>query len=197
MLRPFVSTSTSTSTLLALALLVGAPSPAAAVGTVVKNSAEPCLVVHDTSAAQDLRIEAHGANSLRVRAVPSGGAFKDAPDVVSAFTPLGDDGTGSMLLSAQCATTVLDSAAGASVSNGNLKAAVGADGKLVFTRISDGRALLVEKRVRVLAPTATVPPVQGFLSLDMEFEAVEGERICKCCQPLSTPATTLPLYPFC
>ena len=42
-----------------------------------------CLVVHDPAAQQSLRIEAHGTNALRVRAVPAGAAFRD--DLVSAF----------------------------------------------------------------------------------------------------------------
>jgi hypothetical protein len=37
--------------------------------------------------------------------------------------------------------------------------------------------LLTEKNVRALAPTVTRPPKPGFLSLDLAFEAVEGERI--------------------
>ena len=79
-----------------------------------------------------------------------------------------------------CPLVVLAAAeAGAapSLTNGNLKAAVGADGKLIFTRVSDGKALVTEKTVRALKPTTTVPPVAGFLSLDMSFDAVDGERI--------------------
>lgn len=43
--------------------------------------------------------------------------------------------------------------------------------------MSDGKVLLTEKFVRVLAPTTTVPPVPGFLQLDFAFEAVDGERV--------------------
>jgi alpha-D-xyloside xylohydrolase len=43
--------------------------------------------------------------------------------------------------------------------------------------VSDGKTLLTEKSVRVLAPTTTTPSVPGFLSLDMAFKAVPGERI--------------------
>ena len=48
-------------------------------------SAPSCLIVHDAVSAQDLKIEAHGANAVRVRAVPTGGTFKDDPDVISAL----------------------------------------------------------------------------------------------------------------
>ena len=54
---------------------------------------------------------------------------------------------------------------------------VGTDGKLVFTRVSDGKVLLKEQSVRVLLPTNTTPPVPGFFSLDLSFEATDGERI--------------------
>lgn len=144
------------------------------------GAADPsCLIIRDVTAAQDVKIEAHGANALRVRAVPSGGQFKDDPDVVSAFTPLASAAAGeqSMDEPIECVTVALDAALDTFVSSGNLKAAVGADGKLVFTRISDGRVLLHERSVRTLKPTTTVPPVGGFLSLDYSFEAVEGERI--------------------
>jgi alpha-D-xyloside xylohydrolase len=139
-----------------------------------------CLIVRDPTSAQDVRIEAHGANAVRVRAVTSGGKFRDDPDVVSALTPLPTRGTGNALGAAatarECTTVDLETA-GASVSNGNLKAAVGSDGRLVFTRVSDSKVLLTEKIVRTLTPTETVPPVPGFFSLELSFEAVEGERI--------------------
>ena len=48
-------------------------------------AANSCLVVRDAASAQDVRIEAHGANAVRVRSVPSGGSFFDPPDVVSAL----------------------------------------------------------------------------------------------------------------
>lgn len=136
-----------------------------------------CVVVRDTAHAQDVRIEAHGANAVRVRAVTSGGEFLDDPDVVSAFTPLPTPGASLAAADAgECATVDLH-AAGSSVTSGNLKAAVGSDGKLTFTRVSDSKVLLTEMGVRTLAPTTTVPPVPGFFSLGLSFEAVEGERI--------------------
>eukprot|EP01048_Picozoa_sp_COSAG05_P031325 COSAG05_NODE_11378_length_516_cov_1.326139_1_plen_106_part_01 len=55
---------------------------------VVGRAEAGCLVVHDVSSAQDVRIEDHGTNAVRVRAVPTGGKFLDSPDVISAFTPL-------------------------------------------------------------------------------------------------------------
>ena len=62
-----------------------------------------------------------------MRAVPSGGAFLDDPDVVSAFTQRPTPGTATRTSStdaAECATVELG-AAGSSVTSGNLKAAVG------------------------------------------------------------------------
>ena len=138
-----------------------------------------CLVVRDAANAQDVKIEAHGTNAVRVRAVVSGGKVVDDPDVVSAFTPLPTRGIATTLVAAadaECATVNLG-AAGSSVTSGNLKASVGSDGKLTFTRLSDSKVLLTEKDVRTLTSTTTVPPVPGFFSLGLSFEAVEGERI--------------------
>jgi hypothetical protein len=108
-------------------------------------------------------------------------SFKDAPDVISALGNVSSDGN--TPAASDCAVVLLStSSTGASadttsVTSGNIKAAVGADGKLTFTRVSDGKTLLTEKSVRSLVPTTTVPPVAGFLSLEMAFAAVEGERI--------------------
>ena len=141
-------------------------TPAAAFG-----SGGGCLVVR--TGAQDVKIEAYGSDAVRVRAVPSGGKFLDAPDVVSALVPAADGALG-----APCGAVDLQkTTGGADVTSGNIKAAVGSDGRLTFTRVSDSQVLLTEKSVRVLAPTTTTPPVPGFLSLDMVFEAVPGERI--------------------
>ena len=42
--------------------------------SLLASASAQCLVVHDYShAAQSLKIEAYGANAVRVRAVPSGG----------------------------------------------------------------------------------------------------------------------------
>ena len=140
-------------------------------GATALNAGPSCVVVRDAASAQDVRIEPHGANAVRVRAVVSGGRFVDDPDVVSAFTPLpapggGGGGGGALELAAAgvdgegCAAVDLgSSAAGTSVTSGNIKAAVGPDGRLTFTRVSDSKVLLTEKDVRALTPTTTVPPV--------------------------------------
>ena len=121
-----------------------------------------CVVVRDAAAGQDVKIEAYGTNAVRVRAVPTGGSFKDSPDVISGLVPPAThDASGAQ---ADCASVALSSA-GQSVTSGNLKASVGSDGTLSFTRVSDGKLLLSEKEVRKLAPTTTTPPVSGFLSL--------------------------------
>ena len=160
--------------------------PTAAVGLLFvlgATIASPgCVIVRDLDSAQDVKIEAHGANAVRVRVVASGGKFLDDPDVVSALTPLPTRGTTDTLATPAAApaddcTTVDLETAGSSVINGNLKAAVGSDGKLTFTRVSDSKMLLTEKKVRTLAPTTTVPPIPGFFSLELSFEAMEGERI--------------------
>ena len=122
--------------------------------------------------------QASTSPQVRVRAVASGGTFVDAPDVVSAFTPLPTQSVGATILASEteCATVAL-SGVGSTVTSGNLRAAVGSDGKLTFTRVSDSMVLLTEKVVRSLTPTTTVPPARGFFSLALSFEAVEGERI--------------------
>ena len=40
-----------------------------------------CLILRDAAAGQEVRIEAHGENGIRVRAVLLGGSFKDEPDM--------------------------------------------------------------------------------------------------------------------
>ena len=99
--------------------------------------------------------------------MPTGGAFRD--DLVSALLPdraqVGCQNH--WLLSDGPSTTV----------SGNIKAGVGSDGRLTFTRVSDGKVMLAERTVRALAPTTTTPALPGFLSLALDFEAVPGERI--------------------
>ena len=102
-------------------------------------SATSCLIIRDAAAAQDVRIEAHGAHAVRVRAVPAGAAFRDGDDIVSALVVSNSSGTDT----AACGTVQLSAtSAPASVTSGNLQAAVGSDGRLVFTRVSDGLLLL-------------------------------------------------------
>jgi hypothetical protein len=104
--------------------------------------------VRDDDAGQDIRLEAHGEHAIRVRAVPSGHQFRD--DLVSALVPppplfratdgecpSARVGVGSDEENAAAPPPVL--------TNGNLKAAVGDDGKITFTRVSDGKVLLSEQ----------------------------------------------------
>ena len=139
-----------------------------------------CLIVRDETRGQDVKIEAWGRNAVRVRAVPSGSAFKDTPDIVSALVPQSPTTT----TTTQCCTVSLpayaNSATGsepAAFASHNLKASVGTDGRLRFTRLSDGKVLLSEAWVRKLVSTTTTPPVLGFSSLDMAFDPVADERI--------------------
>ena len=130
-----------------------------------------CLVVHDPAAQQSLRIEAHGTNALRVRAVPAGAAFRD--DLVSAFVAAPSPAP-------SCVTMSLGGggAVGFNFTSGNLRAEVGAaDGLLSFWRVSDGAQLLAEQSVRALRPAVTRPPLPSFYSLQLAFEPTEGERI--------------------
>ena len=127
-----------------------------------------CLVVRDAvHAGQDVKIEQWGENAVRVRVVPSGGEFRD--DLVSALLPR--EG------SAECAAVSLADAAPQTVTAGNLRASVGADGKLSFTRVSDGTLLLAEKSPRWLGAAVSTPPVAGgWLGLNMTFTSSPGER---------------------
>jgi len=152
------------------------------------------LTVRDTRAGQDIRLEAHGADAIRVRAVTLGETFRD--DLISALLPVpnGDgvdeaadahpnNARAPQKKGADCAA-IVDLAVHEhspltfppSLTNGNLRVAVGADGRLTFTRVSDNFVLLREKTVRVLAPAEGLP-VPGFSTLDLSFEAVAGEKI--------------------
>jgi alpha-D-xyloside xylohydrolase len=136
--------------------------------SITTQAASDCVIV--STADQDVKIEAFTANALRVRAVPTGGKFRD--DLISALLPTPSDGVASQYC------TFLNLATGPTdVTNGNIKATMGADGKLTFTRVSDSKVLLVEKSARKLVPTTTTPPLPGFFSLDLSFEAVDGEQI--------------------
>ena len=118
-----------------------------------------------------LKIEAHGPNALRVRAVPSSPEHNFRDDLVSALEPLPPN---AVCADADAAVLV----APANYSNGNLRAQLDAAGLLSFWRVSDGHngLLLKEAAPRALQPAAATA-LQGFLSLDLAFEAVEGERI--------------------
>ena len=140
---------------MALALL-------SAAATLAASSSPSCLIVRDAASAQDVKIEAHGHNAVRVRAVASGGAFQDPPDVITALTMINS------FSDADCESAALTTA-GQSVTSGNLKASVGSDGKLTFTRVSDSKVLLAEKSVRAMQPTTTTPSVPGFSSSAMEM----------------------------
>ena len=87
-----------------------------------------------------IKVEAHGADGIRVRAVPKGGAFRN--DLVSALLPL-DTGPVCRSVRTWGAEPVV---------NGNLRAAVLQDGRLRFTRVSDNKLLLEERQVRKLRP---------------------------------------------
>ena len=135
----------------------------------LSNRANGCLLVRDVLSEQDVRLEAHGDNAIRVRAVPSGGSFRD--DLVSALvSPPPAHAFGI------CQETALTTEA-QSLTNGNLEASIDQTGKLTFTRVSDRRLLLKETTVRTFTPITTNPPTLGFLALELTFNAVAEERI--------------------
>lgn len=143
----------------------------------------------------------HGPNGLRVRASPPGQPIRDdlvsavrrdykfcgaalpwvrgsqlttSPPCgqmqVSAFAPLPAEGRAVAEQPCDGEPT--------SVQNGNLRAAVDIEGRLAFTRLSDGQTLLRETVPRVFSPTGTPPKnMPGFYTLDLQFAAVDGERI--------------------
>jgi alpha-D-xyloside xylohydrolase len=131
-----------------------------------------CLLVRDGSSAQDVRMEAHGVHAIRVRAVPLGGSFRD--DLVSALV---SPPSSHAFVSPGLCTEVTLTTEPLSLTNGNLKSSMGPDGRITFTRVSDGTVLLQETTVRTLTPAATKPPIPGFLELDLTFDAVPDERI--------------------
>ena len=137
-------------------------------------SAQRCTVLHGVG-GQDIRVEPHGANALRVRAVPSGLPFRD--DLVSGLVAPSDG----VVATGPCLEHALGGSdargPGSVTTNGNIRATLGTDGRFVFTRVADGKILLAERIPRVLAPTTTAPALPGFYSLDLDFAAVEGERI--------------------
>lgn len=127
-------------------------------------SASGCLLIRDRTAAQTLKIEAHGDNGVRVRAVPENSTFRD--DLVSALVDTARP-------PAPCSEATLGAVASQNFTSGNLRAELGADGRLRFWRVSDNFLLLAEQTARSLAAAAT----PGFLRLDLAFDAVPGERI--------------------
>ena len=98
---------------------------------------------------------------------------------MSALVPRSDSDTVS---APRCPVATLSQLQGAqhaapqSVTSGNIKASVGADGLLTFSRISDSKVLLAEKTLRWLGPAESVPPLPGFLGFNITFKPSPGER---------------------
>ena len=105
-------------------------------GSLSSSTPSECVIIHDSFFKQDIKIEAHGNNAVRVRAVPSGASFKDEPDIVSALVNPSMPPT-------ECNTVALERL-GNGVTSGNLQATVDSSGKLTFFRVSDGKVLLAE-----------------------------------------------------
>ena len=89
--------------------------------------AADCVVVRDSAAGQDLRIEAWGDNAVRVRVVPTGGAFRD--DLVSALLPLPAAVHGAAGSRACAAVALVQGGRPQMVSSGNLCAVAGSDSR--------------------------------------------------------------------
>ena len=106
----------------------------APLGSLSQSTGSKCVIIRDDASKQDIKIEAHGNNAVRVRAVPSGNSFRDVPDIISALV------NPSIPLT-ECDTVALTTAV-EGVTNGNLHATLDSSGKLVFTRVSDGKVCL-------------------------------------------------------
>ena len=160
-----------------LAVLIGAHSARAG-----------CLIVHHRASGQDVKLEAYGEDSIRVRAIPSDAAHAFRDDLVSALVDLpatsGSDTCAETTIAAadESSAATAATATPPSLTHGNLKASVSASsGLLSFTRVSDGKALLTEQSVRAFAPAKLTPAAafaqSNFLSLELNFAPVKGERI--------------------
>eukprot|EP00040_Diaphanoeca_grandis_P034239 m.211742 g.211742 ORF g.211742 m.211742 type:complete len:742 (+) comp33109_c0_seq2:2296-4521(+) len=131
--------------------------------------ASNCVIVTNV-ASQDIKLEAHGADSIRVRTVQHAGVFRD--DLVSALVEPVDAHHRAV---GEC-DTIDFSHAVINFTNGNLMAQIQPSGSIFYVRLSDGKVLLREQ-YRVLKPTVTSPPLPGFFSLDLAFYADETEEI--------------------
>eukprot|EP00037_Helgoeca_nana_P024508 m.260952 g.260952 ORF g.260952 m.260952 type:complete len:715 (-) comp26656_c0_seq3:208-2352(-) len=146
----------------------------------VVRATASCVIVRHSAASQDIKFEAYGTNAIRTRVVPTGSAFVDTPDIVSALVPFEPVTSASSsacpIFVAPPTATESPTTTPADLTVGNLRASVSADGLISFIRVSDKKTLVTESAVRSLVPAGPTVPVAGFLASSLEFAAVDGER---------------------
>eukprot|EP01043_Picozoa_sp_COSAG02_P047222 COSAG02_NODE_4503_length_5285_cov_5.431161_1_plen_738_part_00 len=122
----------------------------------------PVLLQLDTPAGA-VKIEPWGANALRVRAVLTGGG--SVQELPGALIAPGSDNKGAPLAAAAVAAgATLDlevSATHSTITNGNIAAAVGADGLVTVSRVSDGKVVLKELARELLSGGGGPTPAPG------------------------------------
>lgn len=127
------------------------------------------IVRGDDATTTRLLIESYGDNALRVRSIPEEGGWHFRNDLISALLPR------PMLKG--CTRRMLQTGESSSVIHQNLQLNIQDDGCLSFVRVSDGKVLLTEVFPHQLVPTTLATSELPFLSLNLTFHAVEGERI--------------------
>jgi hypothetical protein len=145
-----------------LALCAALAAAASAAGVADAPLPRLALPLRDGSA---VHLDAFGQDGIRVRVVPPNGTLVDPPLPALALdappkTP-------------RAAVSIL----GATLTNGNLNAAVSPDGLVTFTRVSDG-ALLLQHTATDFAPTALEGARPGSQATAVSFSGVgAGERL--------------------
>ena len=139
-------------------------------------AAQPALELQ--TAAGSVKIEAWGANALRVRAVVvGGGAVQEG--LPGALIKPGSDNKGAPLAGGVDTPAVAVSAERLSVTNGNIAATVGTDGLVTVTRVSDGAVVLKELARELLPPPPAPPPPPPGLVKTMTIALNNSAAHCK------------------
>jgi alpha-D-xyloside xylohydrolase len=123
-----------------------------------------------TGRQETLRIEAWGADSLRVRSRVGGPILDSLPNaLISEAAPAPAPGA---------EPTVLISAGQAVVVNGAITATISLIGQIAFTRTADGAELLAEQRAHFWWPGPRLRTAHGngYARLEQRFAAYDGER---------------------
>ena len=154
-----------------------------------KNEHKGCAL-EVTVGGQTVRLEAYGAHAVRVRAIPATGGYVFRDDTVSALVQPADG----VVAVGRCRKT--EHSQGQmhrqeqkqeqqTLTNGNLRATVGDNGLLTFTRVSDNRVLVREISPRTMTPLSFASPSQKhqkaryppLFSLDMALSVAPGAGI--------------------
>lgn len=122
-----------------------------------------------TGRQETLRIEAWGADALRVRSRVGGPILADLPGALAAETapPLDAE------------PTILIGAHGATVVNGAVTATISLIGRISFSRTEDGTELLAEEDAHFWWPGPRLRTAHGngYARLEQRFAAYPGERL--------------------